>query len=160
MYCDFHNWPLRSEINALGGSNGRPNGCSHCLSVFSVFFKHWGNEISDEDSRILRAIRSELEAVVKERNRIMHDAWMGKTVGGESGPHALSRLRTRAHGRGIDFESVDMPPDVLNEFGSNIERLAKLIFAIVFYARPGQIGPEVHQRFEIVDGKVLEKASE
>ena len=108
----------------------------------------------------MRAIRSELEAVVKERNRIMHDAWMGKTVGGESGPHALSRLRTRAHGRGIDFESVDMPPDVLNEFGSNIERLAKLIFAIVFYARPGQIGPEVHQRFEIVDGKVLEKASE
>lgn len=124
-------------------------------AFFSVFFKYWEGQMSTDDAAIMKCLRRELDDVVKERNRLMHDAWLGTTVGGDPGPHALTRFRVRAHGAGVEFESDSYPPERLDMLAENVHRLSSIVYGAVWYHRPGQSGPELAERFQIVDRKVV-----
>jgi hypothetical protein len=123
-------------------------------AFFSVFFKRWEGQLTPEDTKIMKCLRREIGDMVTERNRLMHDAWMGKTVGGDPGPHAMSRIRVRAHGTGVEFENIDYPPEKLELLAADLGRLAGVVNGSVWYRRPGQTGPELHPRIQIIDGKV------
>lgn len=131
-------------------------------AFFSVFFKRWESHLPEEDMQVLKSLRKELDAIVQERNRIMHDAWMSTTVGGDPGPHPLTRIRTRTHGRGIEFESVSYDPGTLDDLAEDADRLSRIVNASVWYRRPRQVGPELHPRLQIINGKVTvaQEASE
>lgn len=126
-------------------------------AFFSVFFERWGELVTDEDSRIIKFLRKEIESLIKTRNRIMHDSWMSKTVGGNPGPHPMCLMRVRAHGNGAEYEAIDYSPEEITNIASDAERLADIVNGIVFYMKPGQIGPEVADRFEIRNNKVYIK---
>jgi hypothetical protein len=96
----------------------------------------------------------ELDELVKVRNRLMHDAWMTSITGGDPGPHALIRHRVRAHGKGVEYESEAYMPEKLEKLVEDANRLASVVNGAVWYSRPGQQGPELHQRMCVVDGKV------
>lgn len=127
-------------------------------SFFSVFSQRWHGSVTPEDKKILKCLRREIDEVVTERNRLMHDAWMSKTVGGDPGPHPLGRIRLRAHRNGADWESVDYLPSVLDRLTTDAERLSTAIRTATWYCRPGQSGPELDTRLEIVDGKVISRS--
>ncbi|WP_221063479.1 hypothetical protein [Methylomagnum ishizawai] len=126
-------------------------------AFFSVFFEHWKGKATNEDSKIIKCLRKEIDALIQTRNRIMHDAWMSKIVGGNPGPHSMSLVRIRAHGGGVEYDSVDYGLDEILSVADDAERLGNIINHIVFYMRPGQIGPEVAERFEIRENKVYSK---
>ncbi len=123
-------------------------------SFFSVFFVHWGDLVTNTDRLIMKALRRELDDLVRERNRLMHDAWMGSTVGVDPGPHALSRHRLRAHGAGADYEAVSYEPNDIERIAADAHRLSGIVNSIVWYHDPNQRGPELQHRFHVVDGKV------
>jgi hypothetical protein len=112
-------------------------------SFFSVYFERWGDDLSDGDKKLLKHLRKEIEALIKERNRLMHDVWLGKTVGGESGPHELARHRLRAHGSGAEFETVDYSPQRLNELATTASRLSSVVYSTSWYSNPNQKQPEL-----------------
>jgi hypothetical protein len=124
-------------------------------SFFSVFHKRWEGELAADDIVILKCLRKECDAIVKERNRLMHDAWMSKVVGGDPSPQLLSRHRVRAHGSGVDYESVDYSPETLNRFAEDIGRVSSVVTGTTFCMRPGQKGPELGPRMYVSDGKVM-----
>jgi hypothetical protein len=126
-------------------------------SFFSVFFKRWEGSLTAKDTEIMKCLRRELDDVVKERNRIMHDAWLSKSVGGDPGPHAMSRLRVRAHGGGVEHEITDYPPNKVEGLVDTLNRLASVIWASVWYMRKGQSGPELDTRLEIQERRVVLK---
>ncbi|MBD2038397.1 hypothetical protein H6F76_25935 [Leptolyngbya sp. FACHB-321] len=126
-------------------------------AFFSVFFERWGELVTDQDSRIIRCLRKEIEGLIKTRNRIMHDAWMSKTIGGNPGPHSMSLVRVRAHGSGAEYDSVDYGPEDVTNIANDAGRLASVVNAIAWYMKPGQNGPEVAERFEICENKVYIK---
>lgn len=121
-------------------------------SFISVFMQRWEGLLTERDNEIIKCLRRELDEVVRVRNRLMHDAWMYKT-GGESS-YPLSLHRVRAHGKGAEYESVNYPPSRLENLAIDLERLATVVNASVWYCRPGQVGPELYPRIQIVDGKV------
>lgn len=123
-------------------------------SFFSVFHKRWEGSLSPEDSKILHCLRRELDDLVKQRNRLMHDAWMNRVVGGDPSPQPMSRHRVRAHGKGVEYENESYPPEKLEQIVQDANRLASVIHGAVWYRRDGQQGPELHSRMQIVDGKV------
>lgn len=122
-------------------------------AYISVFVKRWEGQMTPDDFEIVKCLRRELDEVVRERNRLMHDAWMYKTGGEQS--HPLSLHRVRAHGKGANYESVDYPPAKLEELSERLERLASVVNGAVWYCRPGQVGPELHMRMRVVDGRVV-----
>jgi len=123
-------------------------------SFFSVFYAYWGSQVADGDKKVLQCLRRELTELIQIRNRLMHDAWMGSSVGGTDGPHPFSRLRVRAHGSGVEYEISTADPSVLEQLASDADRLTTCINCAVWYHRPGQVGPELGIRFELVQGKV------
>lgn len=121
-------------------------------SFFSVFHAYWGDQITAGDKVVLRQLRRELTSLIEIRNRLMHDAWMSTTVGGEEGPHPLSRMRVRAHGTGVDYEIEPHPPKDLEQLAADATRLSSCVNGAVWYCRPGQVGPELEQRYAIAEG--------
>ena len=126
-------------------------------AYISVFMQRWEGLMTEKDKEIIKCLRRELDEVVRERNRLMHDAWMYKK--GDESSYPLSRHRMRAHGKGVEYESVDYPPSSLEELAVRLERLASVVNASVWYLRPGQVGPELYPRIQIVDGKVVRVAT-
>lgn len=123
-------------------------------AFFSVFHKYWEGELTPEDLAILKCLRSEIDDHVKERNRLMHDAWMSTSTGADAGPHPLVRFRVRAHGKGVEFQNRPYPPKVLEDLAQDLLRLSSVVSTSVWYRRPNQKGPELHLRMQIIDGKV------
>ncbi|HEX8163381.1 MAG TPA: hypothetical protein VF538_16035 [Pyrinomonadaceae bacterium] len=50
-------------------------------AYISVFMQRWEGLMTAEDNEIIKCLRRELDEVVRERNRLMHDAWMYVTGG-------------------------------------------------------------------------------
>jgi len=123
-------------------------------AFFSVFHKRWEGALTEDDIKILKAMRRELDDLIKERNRLMHDAWMSTTKGADQGPHALTRVRVRAHGSGVEYEAKAYPPTVLANLVQDVDRLSSVVNGAVWYYRPGQSGPELHIKMSVKDGKV------
>ena len=123
-------------------------------SFFSVFYAYWDAQITVGDKKVLQCLRRELSELIQTRNRLMHDAWMSTTVGGSKGPHPLARLRVRAHGTGVSYEVSASDPASLEQLAAAAQRLSECINGAVWYSRPGQIGPELEQRFEVSQGKL------
>ncbi len=121
-------------------------------AYISVFMQKWEGQMTAEDCKIIKCLRRELDDVVQKRNRLMHDAWMYTT--GSQPSYPLSLHRVRAHGKGAEYESVDYPPTKLDELSNGLERLASVVNAVVWYRRPGQVGPELHLRLRVIDGEV------
>jgi hypothetical protein len=151
-----------------------PNGRQHLLlhaalaertampissAFFSIFYKRWEGTLSEIDIKILKAMRRELDELIKERNRLMHDAWLSTSVGGEEGPHPLTRSRVRTHGSGVDYESQTYQPKTLEALVETADRLSTVVNGAVWYSRRGQSGPELHSRMEIKDDKVHRSGS-
>jgi hypothetical protein len=126
-------------------------------AFFSVFFQRWGGDLTAEDAKLLKHLRKEVDAIGTLRNRLMHDVWMHTSVGGEIGPHNLTRHRVRAHGTGAEYESSDCSPQHLQELTKDIHRLSSVVNASVWYHRDGQIGPELSRRLHVVNGKLTHK---
>ena len=124
-------------------------------SFFSVFHARWGDVLTKGDKQIMKCLRRELNELVRVRNRLMHDAWMSSTIGGDPGPHPLSGFRVRAHGEGVNYETTNYHPNDLEALIADAKRLSSNVNGTVWYQRPGQIGPELDRRFHIADGKVL-----
>ena len=124
-------------------------------SFFSVFFKRWEGALSKDEESIMACVRKEIDEIIKERNRLMHDVWLSKSVGGDPGPHDLSRLRVRAHGKGVEYESKDYSPASIREMVAKVERLVSVVNASTWYRREGQLGPELTNRLRIVNGRVV-----
>jgi hypothetical protein len=146
--------PDGRKMMLLGAALSERTASPVVAAFFSVFYKHWEGQMSDDDTAVMKCLRRELEDVVKERNRLMHDAWMGRTVGGDPGPHALARHRVRAHGTGVEFESEIYPPERLAELAEDVTRLSSVVNGSVWYHRPGQRGPELAERIRVVDKRV------
>ncbi len=89
----------------------------------------------------------------------MHDAWMSKSVGGDPGPHPMSLIRVKTHGKGANYEAKDYGPEEIGSVQEDARRLAKVVNGIVWYVRPGQSGPEISERFEVREKKVYFKES-
>lgn len=123
-------------------------------SFFSVFHAYWGDKITTGDKAVLRQLRRELTSLIEIRNRLMHDDWMSTAVGGDEGPHPLSRMRVRAHGSGVEYEIEPHPPHSLEQLAADATRLSSCINGAVWYCRPGQVGPELEQRYAVVDNKL------
>lgn len=123
-------------------------------SFFSVLHKRWEGLVPEADVKILQCLRRELDDLVKERNRLMHDAWMTSIVGGDPAPQPMGRHRVRAHGKGVEYEHVPYPPEKIEQLVQDARRLASAINRAVWYQRDGQEGPELHPRMKITDGKV------
>jgi hypothetical protein len=126
-------------------------------SFFTVFFEKWGNLITEQDLTIIKCLRKEIEDLIQIRNRIMHDAWMGKSVGGDPGPHPMGTFRVRTHGKGATYDIIEFEPEKVTSIADDAERLAKIITGIVFYHKPGDEGPAVADRFEIREKRVYKK---
>lgn len=126
-------------------------------SFFSVFYAKWEGSITKDDGTILKALRQELDALVRERNRIMHDAWMvsGRQSGSPAKPAA--RLRVRAHGSGVEHVLTHHTPEQIEDLAETSERLSENINGTTWYMRPGQVGPEIAPRFEIRNKKVYRR---
>jgi hypothetical protein len=123
-------------------------------SFFSVFFQRWTGQLTDDDTKIMKCLRKEITHLIEKRNRLMHDVWMYKAVGGDPGPHDMVRHRIRAHGGGVEFETESLGPPDLEALASDAKRLTEVVAGAVWYLRPGQIGPELGPRMAIVDGHV------
>jgi hypothetical protein len=123
-------------------------------SFFSVFYAYWGEKITPGDKAVLRQLRRELISLIEIRNRLMHDAWMSTTVGGDEGPHPLSRMRVRAHGAGVEYEMEPHSPQDLEQLAADATRLPSCVNGTVWYCRPGQVGPELEQRYTVVSDKL------
>lgn len=126
-------------------------------AFFSVFFQKWGDLVTDDDLKIMKVLRKEIQDLIEKRNRIMHDAWMGQTVGGDPGPHPMSLLRVRAHGKGADYESREYVPEAVRLIAEDAKRLASVVNGIVWYTKPNQKGPEVNERFEVREERVFHR---
>jgi|GEM_PF-3657292 len=124
-------------------------------SFFSVFFKRWEDHLTPEDLDVMKCLRRELDEIVRKRNRIMHDAWLHITVGDHPGPHPMARYRLRAHGKGVDHEMVRQPPQDIAQLADDLERLATIVNAAVWYHSPAQVGPELDPRIQVNNGKVV-----
>ncbi|ERS07369.1 hypothetical protein Q668_05405 [Alcanivorax sp. PN-3] len=117
-----------------------------------------GGEITEADDLILKALRKEIQELIEQRNRIMHDAWMN-TIGGGMDSHPMSTMRVRVHGKGAEYERVEFAPEKLSNLADTAKRLSKVVNGIVWYWRPNMHGPEVADRFEVVDGKVIDRTN-
>ncbi len=53
-------------------------------AFFSVFYQKWGDFVTNDDL-IMKVLRKEIQDLIEKRNRIMHDSWMGRTIGGDPG---------------------------------------------------------------------------
>jgi hypothetical protein len=123
-------------------------------SFFSVFYSHWGDKLTIGDKTVLKQLRRELTDLIEVRNRLMHDGWMSTVTGGEEGPHPLARMRVRAHGAGVEYELKPQPPQDLEQLAADAARLSECVNGAVWYCRPGQFGPELEQRYEVIGGKL------
>lgn len=123
-------------------------------AYFSVFYHFWGEALTESDARIMKCLRRELDEVVQTRNRMMHDAWLSVSVGGDPGPHNMTLHRVRAHGRGVEYESRAFSPSDIHNLSLTVDRLASVVNAAVWYFRPGQQGPELERRLSIVNDRV------
>lgn len=128
-------------------------------SFFSVFHTRWAEALTEGDKKILSCLRRELDSLIKERNRLMHDVWLITTVGGDLGPHPLARSRLRAHGAGAEYETASYRSEDLEKISADAARLAEVVRSSAFYKRVGQQGPELERRFEIVEKKVLRRST-
>ncbi len=128
-----------------------------CAAFFSVLFQRWGNLITDDDTRVLKCLKKEIQGLIEQRNRIMHDPWMSKTICGESGPHPMSLVRLRSHAKGASYTAIDYGPQEVRSVADDAGRLAGVINAIVWYSKADQTGPEISRRFEVREDKVYIK---
>ena len=128
-------------------------------SFFSVFFEKWGELITEDDARIMKALRTEIQSLVEQRNRFMHDAWMNTTGGGKDS-HPMSTMRVRAHGKGAEYVCLEMTPQNIKNLIDCTKRVTSVIYGSVWYSRPGMIGPEISDRFQIIDSKVFPKEND
>jgi hypothetical protein len=121
---------------------------------FSVFFQRWSDQLTEDDIKIMKCLRKEISLLVEKRNRLMHDVWLHKTVGGDPGPHEMVRKRVRAHGGGVSFETESLGPADLEAITSDATRLSSIVNGAVWYMRDEQVGPELGRRMVIADGHV------
>jgi hypothetical protein len=115
----------------------------------SVLVKKWEGSLTNGDIRLVGRIQKEITTLIEARNRLMHDAWMGQTIGGDPGPHPMVRIRVRLHGKGLEHESTRCTPEYLHGLADDATRLAVVVNASAFYLRPGQVGPEFERRLEV-----------
>ncbi len=104
-------------------------------AFFSVFYERWKSHIGTDEKKILKVLRRELDSVVKERNRLMHDVWMYKTGGEDPGPNSMSRFRIRAHGEGVEFEDIDYHPEQFDLLTNKVNRLSSVVNGLAWYMR-------------------------
>lgn len=151
--------PNGRQLLLLGAALAERTAMPISSAFFSVFYKRWEGTLTEIDIKILKAMRLELDDLIKERNRLMHDAWLSTSIDEEEGPHALTRFRIRKHGKGVDYESQTYPPKALEALVEVADRLSTVVNGAVWYLRRGQSGPELHSRMEVNDGKVYRSGS-
>lgn len=117
-------------------------------SYFSVFHQYWEEQLTPADIKILQSLRTEIEGLVTERNRLMHDSWQPVSGGGHDS-EILHKVRIRAHGKGANYEAEPYAPSSIDQLSERVRQLTDLLRAAVSYARPGQNGPELDRRMEI-----------
>ncbi|WP_345854671.1 hypothetical protein [Shewanella algae] len=125
-------------------------------SFFSVFFQRWGDSVTEEDAKIMGALRNEINNLIKKRNRVMHDAWMN-TSGGVKESHPMSTMRVRAHSKGAEYDLEEQTPEKVLDLVETAKRLSDVVTGVVWYCKPGMKGPEVAERFHLIDKKVFRK---
>ena len=124
-------------------------------SFFSVAQVHWKEQLTDGDREILAGLRRELEDLIKLHDRLMRDAWMAANLGGEADARPTSRQRVIAHSLGVDFKHQNYRPTDIELLVLHAHRLSGLVHATAWYHRPGQDGPGLAARMDLVDGKVI-----
>lgn len=124
-------------------------------SFFSVFFTRWKNHLTKDDVAILKNLRKELNGLVEKRNRLMHDAWLTSTVGGDPSPQPMSLSRIRAHGTGVEYCHEKYGPEEIERLAADASRLSRVIWATTWYWRDNQAGPELHPRIITRDGVTM-----
>lgn len=143
------------EMKLLDAALGDRTASPIVAAYFAVFYTCWEGQMYEKDFSVMKCLRRELEDVVKERNRLMHDAWLSSAAGAYSGTIPMTQYRKRAHGTGVDYESVFYPPEKLELLSDDLNRLSSIVNATAWYGRRGQSGPELSKRFQVVDNRVF-----
>ena len=121
----------------------------------STFTSYWGSALAKNDHEILDGVKRELKALIDQRNRLMHDVWVNKMVGGtENIPQHKARHRTIIQNTNLSYETIDYSPEVVEKLISDTKRLTLVVNRMYRYSRPGMVGPELHPRIKISAGKV------
>lgn len=102
-------------------------------SFFAVFGECWKDRMKSEEKRLISLLRKELQELVEERNRLMHDVWMTQYVEGEPGPYDMARVRNRASKEGMEYEISDFGPNRLNGLTDDAIRLAEVVSGLAHY---------------------------
>lgn len=159
-----------STIELLTMTADGPNGASRFLiqtaladrtaapitsSFFSVFHLKWSGQLTPADQKILKALNKEIQALIKTRNRLMHDAWLVPTLGGSQIPQEFCLTRLKTHGSGAEYERTEYSAHHIDALAADAIRLSHVVWATTFYARDCQSGPELHPRITIVNEKVV-----
>ncbi|MCL6618901.1 MAG: hypothetical protein K6T33_03835 [Thermomonas hydrothermalis] len=107
-------------------------------TFFSVIYEKWKDNLCDGDREILKHLRRELDDVIKERNRLMHDAWFWVVKSSNQNDGVLIRERLRANGRGVEIEEQEYSLERMNDLVENVRRLAGVVLMMVWDYRSGR----------------------
>lgn len=124
-------------------------------SFFAVAQVHWKEHLTERDREILAGLRRELEELVGLHDRLMRDAWMAANLGSGEQAKPTSRQRVIATSLGVDFKHQNYRPTDIELLVLHAHRLAGLVHDTAWYHRPGQDGPGLAARMDLVDGKVV-----
>lgn len=115
---------------------------------FSVFAERWKATLEDTDRTLIRKLREEIEALVKIRNRLVHDAWMTST-----GSDNMVGMRMKATREGAETVITEYSPEILASYESDAMRLGGCIRAMVWRMLPGD-QPGLSAKLKVADGRI------
>jgi len=124
------------------------------FEFIAAFKNKWDELISAEDLAIIECLNEELLALISERNRMMHDIWLSKTIGGHPGPHSFVRAGYNKTAAGSQYHNLDIYPDDIEPYTQTAKRLMNVVNCIAFYHRPGQTTPELSGRISLQNDTV------
>ena len=121
---------------------------------YKAFKDYWNGSLTSTDSAVFEQIESEVNQLVEDRNRVMHDAWLTTTDACEETAQEMATLRVFAAGKRVAYEMKSRTPMVILLLAADASRLAEVVRFSVSYRPPNPIGPEMRQRIALVDGKI------
>lgn len=150
--------PIRNLLEAaLAGRTAEPA----TKTFFSVFYEAWGVAITDEDKKILKALRKEINDITEIRNRLLHDIWLNGYTGNDKIPSSMGRHRVRVHGEGVEHERIKIQPEDIEELAEKAKKISQYIWRICWFG-PHLIfevnTPNLKTSFDI-ENKVLKMKS-
>ena len=115
----------------------------------SIYSSYWGSNFRESDLEVFACVNEELKTLIDQRNRLMHDVWVNKILGGsENVPQYMARHRAIINDTNLSYETIDYSPETLEKLILDTRRLILVVNRMYRYSRPGMVGPSYLHAFK------------